>query len=206
MPQNRNGEGAATVDIAGMLASEWRWTLPPTRTHSGCRCLNVGMEFRTEFSLDSKLLLWAGSVCRDGTISCSPWLQSIAETWFLITSLVMSCILLVPFQHAPQTYLYIHLDTNVAFLLDWLLEMGECKCILLIIFQVNIVSSTGTPLVALCFIVRHGCCGFYKLKARPYISKKITNLFIAEYCGSWDQVCNIRGMPVFCGNWKTFWI
>ena len=69
-----------------------------------------------------------------------------------------------------------YLYTDVVFLLNRFLEMEECQCILFIIFQVNIVSSTYIPrFVALCFIVLH---------RRPSTSKKITTGFIAvsEVC------------------------
>lgn len=69
-----------------------------------------------------------------------------------------------------------YLYTDVVFLLNRFLETEEYPCVLLIIFQVNIVSSTCIPrFVALCFIVRH---------RRPSTSNKITSGFIAvsEVC------------------------
>lgn len=70
--------------------------------------------------------------------------------------------------------------TNVEFLLDRFLGVEECKRVLLITFQVNIVSYTGMP-PFLCFSLHcfTDAVFFYKVKARPSTGKKMTFCFMA---------------------------
>lgn len=95
MPQNRNGEGAATVDVAGICSFRV----------GGGPCLPPGLRGGAdsliwEWSSDAPgpSFPWLGcypfepAVSAETTISCSSWLPSIAKTWF--------------FNHFPSNELY----------------------------------------------------------------------------------------------------
>lgn len=171
MPQNWNGEGAATVDAAGICSFQsGRWALPPTRTQRGGDSLiweGSSGAWGPNSVWISILLIWAGGVCRDRLSHSFSWLNSIPERGLgsfnhsLSDALLHYLCFLSHCSVAHWTYLHIYLYTNVACLLDRFLEMEECKRILLIIFQVNIISDTGIPcFLALQFIALHRCCSF----------------------------------------------
>ena len=49
------------------------------------------------------------------------------------------------------------------------------------------------------FIVLHGCCDFYKLKANPSTSKKDYNSLCHDNCfieGFWIGTCSVRGASI----------